>query len=112
MIVLASSHQCIICGKRYTSCDICDYTPSWKSLTDTEEHFQIYVLITKYNCGEDVNGIIKQLHNLGVTLNTIKDYPLAKNILTEILSHEVPKKKKGNKVDKKVQTLTEDITTK
>lgn len=46
------NHWCVICGKGYHACDSCDsmksFTP-WRALTDTIEHFQLFVILKNYN---------------------------------------------------------------
>ena len=42
---------CPICGKKFDGCRTCHQKDiiSWKTLTDTENHFNIYVILHKYN---------------------------------------------------------------
>lgn len=44
---------CVICGNKYHICKICDERKdsweSWKLLTDTSEHYQIFVILRDYD---------------------------------------------------------------
>lgn len=46
------NHWCVLCGAGYHSCDLCNsqktFTP-WRTLTDTLEHFQIFMILKDYN---------------------------------------------------------------
>ncbi|WP_434311465.1 hypothetical protein [Hominifimenecus sp. rT4P-3] len=48
------NHRCLICGRRYYACDDClkkrSFTP-WRSITDTKEHYQLYLLLCDYRDG-------------------------------------------------------------
>lgn len=98
---MEATHKCIICGARYNSCDICDKYPSWKAVTDTEEHFTIYLLIQEYKSGGNVKNIIAKLKALGVTKDNLNDYLPAKSILEEIMSKDVVAKKTVSKKTQK-----------
>lgn len=44
-------HKCIICGIEYDACDTCNslkrLTP-WKTITDTQNHYKIHLIITDF----------------------------------------------------------------
>lgn len=42
---------CPICGQKFSACITCNKhdIASWKTLTDTENHFNIFVILHKYN---------------------------------------------------------------
>lgn len=46
------NHWCVLCGTGYHSCDLCNsstaFTP-WRALTDTLEHFKIFMILKDYN---------------------------------------------------------------
>ncbi|MCJ7836030.1 hypothetical protein MUB23_11620 [Cuneatibacter sp. NSJ-177] len=48
------NHRCLICGRRYHTCDDClkkhSFTP-WRSITDTKEHYQLFLLLCDYRDG-------------------------------------------------------------
>lgn len=61
------NHWCVLCGSGYHSCDTCSQertaTP-WRSLTDTMEHYKIFMVLRDY-------------HNQTIDQNT------ARNLLSE-----------------------------
>lgn len=46
------NHWCVLCGKGYHACDSCNeiktYTP-WRALTDTIEHFKIFIVLKDFH---------------------------------------------------------------
>ena len=46
------NHYCVVCGVGYHACDSCvkekTFTP-WRTLTDTIEHFKIFMVLKDYN---------------------------------------------------------------
>lgn len=46
------NHWCVVCGKGYHACDSCNkersFTP-WRVLTDTIEHYKIFMILKNYN---------------------------------------------------------------
>ncbi len=48
------NHWCVVCGKGYHACDACNKAPGftpWRSLTDSAEHFKIFMILKNYNNG-------------------------------------------------------------
>lgn len=46
------NHYCIVCGTGYHACDSCSEVKQfkpWRVLTDTIEHFKIYMTLNSYN---------------------------------------------------------------
>lgn len=85
------NHWCVVCGTGYHACDTCDeiksFTP-WRALTDTVEHYQIFLILKQFN-----NGIIDKeeaksmLSGLDLSKrDTFKES--AKNVLNEIFKDE------------------------
>lgn len=85
------NHWCVVCGTGYHACDTCDeiksFTP-WRALTDTVEHYQIFLILKEFN-----NGIIDKeeaksmLSGLDLSKrDTFKES--AKNVLNEIFKEE------------------------
>ena len=95
-------HKCIVCGTMYESCDNCkqikSYTP-WRSLCDSWDHYQIYLLIRTFQEGLDTKENLQaQLKKLGVTSGSYANWPEGtKKLLNQIF--ETPKKKKSVKVE-------------
>ena len=73
-------HQCIICGTAYHACDSCRqitaYTP-WRTLCDTFEHYQVYLVLREWQEGWlTKDEAQKKLKGLGVTRPAVyKDWP-------------------------------------
>ena len=46
------NHWCVLCGTGYHACDTCNkektFTP-WRALTDTIEHYKIFMILKEYN---------------------------------------------------------------
>lgn len=104
------NHYCIICGKGYHACNNCNeiktYTP-WRSLTDTIEHFQLYMVLQDY-----INKRItkaeakKELSNFNLSeKDTFKDS--AKNAINEILATKVVKGKEKTEDEVKTDKVIE-----
>lgn len=45
------NHECVICGTKYNHCDSCgkikSFTP-WRTICDTQKHYQMFCLINDY----------------------------------------------------------------
>lgn len=90
-------HKCIVCGTMYHACDTCQkiktFTP-WRTLCDTQEHYQVLLAIRSYESGlftreEAAADIMKR----GVKKGDYENWPAGtKQKLDEILAE--PKKKK------------------
>ena len=86
---------CIICGKKYKTCLSCkdlDVIKPWRTITDSVDHYKIFLIISQYN-----NGYIKkdeakkQLENIKFNMDDLKDSVQIK--VKEIMSTiEAPKK--------------------
>lgn len=48
------THYCKICGKGYNHCEKCLVVQNYRSLTDTEYHFKIYMVLEDLR-NEDIN---------------------------------------------------------
>ena len=102
------NHWCVVCGKGYHACDTCDeiksFTP-WRALTDTSEHYKIFLVLKQFN-----NKLISKdeakamLANIDLTgRETFKES--AKNVLDEIFKEEPV----ARKISKKKSVKTEDV---
>lgn len=105
------NHHCIICGKGYHACDSCDevktFTP-WRTMTDTIEHFQLYMVLQDY-----INKRItkaeakKELSNFNLSeKDSFKDS--AKNAINEILGSKIVKAKTKVKDEVRGNETTEN----
>lgn len=115
-------HKCLICGTMYHACDTCQkvktFTP-WRTLCDTQEHYQILLDIKSYDGGlltkeEAAADILKR----GVKRGSYNDWPEGvRNKLDEILAIEYSNKKSKKKnnieiiqpVEEPVENSIEDI---
>lgn len=115
------NHWCVLCGTGYHACDTCNkektFTP-WRTLTDTIEHYKIFMVLKDYN-----NKMINReqakelLSNLDLSgKETYKDS--AKKVLSDIyidtafVSPEALSKKKthkSNKTNVENETVSEEI---
>lgn len=107
------NHWCVVCGKGYHACDSCDemqsFTP-WRKMTDTPEHYKIFLLVKQYN-----NNLISKaeaktmLANINISdIDTLKDD--VKKVLNEILAEDVAVKKSKKKAVKSEDVETDIIT--
>lgn len=95
-------HKCLICGTMYHACDTCQkvktFTP-WRTLCDTQEHYQILLDIKSYDGGllskeEAAADILKR----GVKHGSYDEWPEGtRRKLDEILGAEYSNKKSKNK---------------
>lgn len=120
-----TNHWCVLCGTGYHACDTCNkvksFTP-WRTLTDTIEHYKIFMILKDYN-----NKIInrEQAKELLLKLDlsdkdTYKDS--AKNILVDIYAETIiendnvdtlskRKARKSNKIDLENEIMPSEIST-
>lgn len=45
------NHECLICGTKYHACDSCEEVrkiKTYKAITDTSNHYQIYLIVNDY----------------------------------------------------------------
>lgn len=87
------THHCLVCGKGYTHCEKCLVVQNWRSLTDTPEHFQIYMVfeelrnntITKYEAKEMFESM-----QITPTSDLTDLLPAVANAIKEILQTSKP----------------------
>ena len=105
------NHWCVVCGKGYHACDACDETKSfipWRRITDTPEHYQVYLIIKQYRSGVMSKQQAKaMLSDIGVT-DTKEFKDDVKKVLREILKAEKPKKNQDE--SQNADTTAGDIT--
>ncbi|MCM1100156.1 MAG: hypothetical protein NC079_00605 [Clostridium sp.] len=62
------NHWCVLCGKGYHACDSCSKSKaftSWRVLTDTPAHYQIFMILKDYHnhiiTGEEARNLLSDL---------------------------------------------------
>lgn len=110
------NHWCVLCGKGYHACDTCSkeksFTP-WRALTDSIEHYKIFMVLKDYN-----NKLItkdeakKMLANVNLAdKDTYKEN--VKSLLKDIFEDEIleakSEKRRQSKYTKKISDSTSDI---
>lgn len=86
---------CIICGTKYHCCLSCKEQMSfkpWRTITDSIEHYKIFIVLSDYNNGittkEDAK---KQLENISYDIGSLK--PEVQDQINEIISEKKSKNK-------------------
>ncbi len=67
---------CIICGKQYKTCLSCkdqDVIKPWRNITDSVEHYKIFLVISQYNNGYIKKDVAKkQLESIKYNKNDLR----------------------------------------
>ncbi len=96
--------KCSICGNSYHICNSCSEQKSlkpWRSVTDTIEHYKIYLAIHGYTLSKDKESAKRELKNCD--LSGLENFnPEIKSVIKDIITE--PKKKS---VSKKRKNITE-----
>ena len=90
-------NQCCVCGKEYEVCTSCQNIKNlnpWRTICDTEEHYQVYVVVKDYNTKKiTANDAKTMLENVNFDVNTISEYKdNVQKSLREIFRTRVNKK--------------------
>lgn len=82
--------HCAICGAGYHICNTCQQQKSfksWRMVTDTVEHYKIYMAIHGYTLSQDKEAAKRDLEKCD--LSGLEDFnPPIKAVIQEILSEE------------------------
>ncbi len=95
---------CVICGTGYHCCISCpeNRSSSWRLITDTENHFKVYMILCDYRDKKITKEVaLKQLNNVDITgWENFKEgtKQLIAEILTNDTTDEVEEIKENNKV--------------
>lgn len=101
---------CDICGQSYYFCNDCknikDFTP-WRTITDTREHYKIYLTLSDYsNKKKSISETKEILERLDLSdLDSYRDD--IKNVIKMIMDYLEPEKKNISK--KKIVKNSEEI---
>lgn len=84
----SANTRCSICGRGYCLCRSClerDALKSWRSVTDTMEHYKIYLAIHGYTLSQDKTAAKNELSRCDLSgLHTFK--PEIRAVIEEIMS--------------------------
>lgn len=61
---------CDICGKKYHVCHSCEEAKSfkaWRTITDTIEHYKIFMVLSEYTRTKDINAAREGLRKCDLT---------------------------------------------
>lgn len=79
--------RCRVCGKEYEHCYSCEKVHSWRTLTDTADHYYILNVLMEYQVDHDVMKAYRALHKRGVDIrDTDGLLPSVKTLMVEIAS--------------------------
>lgn len=90
--------HCKVCGAEYDSCYSCEKKHSWRTLTDTAEHYYILGVLMEYQGGHDAKKAYQALHKRNVDFrDTGRFLPSVQKLMAEInaLAHENSRAKKS-----------------
>lgn len=97
--------RCTICNKEYERCHSCSdqkYLKPWRSVTDTIEHYKIYLAIHGYTISKDKERAKKELKKCD--LSGLENFnPEIKSVIKAIMTEN----KKQKTVSKKQVVNTE-----
>lgn len=94
------NHWCVVCGKGYHACDSCNevktFTP-WRSLTDTLEHYKLFMVLKDYN-NKLISKAEAQMMLSSMNLSGKENFKEgAKKVLNEIFKENMSDDKKPKK---------------
>lgn len=99
--------HCSICGKSYQLCHSCSdqkILKPWRAVTDSIEHYKVYLAIHGYTLSKNKARAKKELEKCNLSdLNDFK--PEIKTVIKEIMAET----KKNKSVTKKEAEFIEDI---
>ena len=98
---------CDICGKRYSVCKTCQTVKTfkpWRTITDTLEHYKIFIALSEYTRTKNKEEAKEQLSHCD--LSDLESFPdRIKNVIKEITVEpkwKLLKKQKKFRLNKKM----------
>ena len=102
--------HCSICNRGYTVCNTCKKEKSfkpWRTVTDTIEHYKIYMAIHGYTVTNDKEQAKADLQNCN--LSDMEDFkPEIKSVIQEIISEPVKVKPVAKAQKNKAEVNTQE----
>ena len=95
--------KCIICDREYETCN-CEsdaLNKSWKIVCDTEEHYQLYMLISQYRIG----SITKELAKTKLKRFDLSDYKQYNKGVVSLIDEILKDESKSLEVSSKSKTV-------
>ncbi len=93
-MALELNAECDICGKKYHICNSCSEVLSlkpWRTVTDTVDHYKIYLALSEYTKTRDKEKAKNELQNCN--LSGLENFNKnIREVIEEILSEKTIKK--------------------
>ena len=100
--------KCRVCGAEYESCYSCEKANSWRTLTDTLDHYYILTVLMTYKTDKDAGKACRALKRRGVDFEGKDCLPGIRDLLAEIyLLGAESGKQKARKSDPSAETKDE-----
>lgn len=72
------NNECCVCGKEYEVCVSCQNIKNlnpWRTICDTKEHYQVYIVVKDYKAKKiTANEAKAMLENVNFDVHTISEY--------------------------------------
>lgn len=97
--------KCRVCGAEYESCYSCEKANSWRTLTDTLDHYYVLTVLMTYKTDKDAVKAYRALKKRGVDFDGEDCLPGIRDLLAEIyLLGAESGKQKSRKPDLSAET--------
>lgn len=101
--------HCRVCGAEYKTCYSCEKERSWRTLTDTADHYYILGVLMEYQSSHDARKAYDALCKRGVDLRETEGYiPSVRKLLEEINASVAGKSRAKKLVSKPKLSSTEE----
>lgn len=109
---MSSKLTCPICGQKFDVCVSCERhnITSWKTLTDTENHFTIFTILHKYNVTKKITKEQAKELLLKCDLTGWENFQTGiASIIAKILKEETPIKEEVKEIKQPIVKPIEEI---